>query len=95
MNATQTGTTQKDLSALEFLVMTDLTALRAVESGLSRAYPNLHAGTKTEQLEFLESLVHIDQLAGRLERLLEAMSYCGYSAGTMPQQCDGAAVVRA
>ena len=93
MNVTQTATTQSDLSALEFLVMTDLTALRAAESGLNRAYPNLHAGTKNEQLEFLDSLVHMDRLACRLERLLEAMSYCGYNAGTVSQQSDGAAVV--
>ena len=95
VNVTQTVTTHNDLSALEFLVMTDLTTLREVESGLSRAYPKLHTGTKDDQLEFVQGLVQMDHLACRLERLLEAMSYCGYSAGTVSPQAESAAVIRA
>jgi hypothetical protein len=65
-------------SALEVLVMKELATLQQAESQLNEEFANLRRETKTEQLKFAVGVVRADQAAGRLERLLEAMSSCGY-----------------
>ena len=66
------------MSALEVLVMKELTTLQHAEARLNRDFAHLRPETKTEQLKFVVGLVRTDQVAVRLERLLEAMSSCGY-----------------
>ena len=66
------------MSALEVLVLKELTTLQRAESQLNQDFANLRPETKTEQLKFVVGLVRTDQAAVRLERLLEAMSSCGY-----------------
>jgi hypothetical protein len=63
-------------SPLETLVIVKLTTLLKAESALARDFANLraHAGSGAAQAALLTELAYIDEHAGRLERLLEAMA---------------------
>ena len=78
-NATPNSTAT---NPLEVLVIAELDTLLATESGLLQRFAALRSDRSQpdDRIEFLGDLANAEELANRLERLLEAMSNCGYDS---------------